>query len=148
MEPRGRDFLVTDEAPTPGFGLAADVERLGATLQDADAESEYEQIVVAYNGSPASRAALRRAALVAASECTITVVNVIPAEAAQEPGLQGSQHGWQQRCLAEALALLRRDGHDAFVEAAVGDPAAVIAETARAGSGSGRDRLRPPRDRA
>jgi hypothetical protein len=39
---------------------------------------------------------------------------------------------WQQRCLAEALALLRRDGHDAFVEAAVGDPAAVIAETAHA----------------
>jgi nucleotide-binding universal stress UspA family protein len=108
----------------------------------------YRRILVAYNGSDHARGALDRAAAIAAPDSAITVITVIPFEAigASPDPIKASDREWQWNCLVDATARLRQHGIDPYIEAAVGNPPAVIAETATAidadlvvlGNGQGR----------
>lgn len=93
----------------------------------------YKRILLAYNGSDHARAALNSAAAVAYPDSEVTVITVIPFEAigASPDPIKASDREWQWNCLVEATARLRQYGIDPYIEAAAGNPAAVIAETAR-----------------
>jgi nucleotide-binding universal stress UspA family protein len=108
------------------------VQRAAATLPRAAFPGRYRQILLAFNGSEDSIAALERVAAVAAPDSEITVVTVIPFEAigASPDPIKASDRAWQWNCLVDATAGLRRYGIDPYLEAAAGNPAAVIAETA------------------
>jgi nucleotide-binding universal stress UspA family protein len=126
----------------------AEVNRLVKTLPRTSSPKSYGQIVLAYDGSPGARAALDRVATVAAPDSQVTVVTVIPFESvgSQLDPIKPELRDWQWRTLTEAAALLARRGIKAFIEAAAGNPAPVILETARALDadlvvcGRGRDR--------
>jgi nucleotide-binding universal stress UspA family protein len=64
----------------------------------------------------------------------ITVITVIPFEAigASPDPIKASDRDWQWNCLVDATARLRQHGIDPYIEAAAGNPTAVIAETATA----------------
>jgi nucleotide-binding universal stress UspA family protein len=108
------------------------VERAAATLSRDSSPRRYGQILLAYNGTKDSIAALERVAAVAAPDSEVTVVTVIPFEAigASPDPIKASDLEWQWKCLVDATARLRRYGIDPVIEAAAGNPAAVIAETA------------------
>jgi nucleotide-binding universal stress UspA family protein len=108
------------------------VARAAGTLRGAPSLRRYQQILLAYNGSEDSLAALERVPAVAAPDSDITVVTVIPFEAisASTDPIKASDREWQWNCLVDATARLRRHGIDPYIEAAAGNPAAVIAETA------------------
>jgi len=114
---------------------AAEFERQvehAAAAVPRQAVRRYKQILVAYNGSDHARAALDRAAAVASPESEITVITVIPFEAigASPDPIKASDREWQWNCLVDATAQLRQLGIDPYIEAAAGNPAAVIADTA------------------
>jgi nucleotide-binding universal stress UspA family protein len=108
------------------------VERAAATLPPAPPPRRYRQILLAYNGSEDSIAALERLAAVAAHDSEVTVITVIPFEAisASPDPIKAADRKWQWNCLVDATARLRILGIDPDIEAAAGNPAAVIAETA------------------
>lgn len=110
-----------------------EVARAAASLQSNDSLGGYGQILVAYNGSTDARAALERVAAVASDDSHITVLTVIPYEAvgSRLDPISRSDRDWQWHCLVEAIAHLRGYGLEAFIEAAAGNPASVICETAR-----------------
>lgn len=126
----------------------AEVNRLIKALPPGRSPENYRHILVAYNGSPGARAALDRVATVAAPDSQVTVVTVIPFESvgSQLDPIKPELRDWQWRALTEATAVLARRGIKAFIEAAVGNPAPVILETADAlhadlvVCGRGRDR--------
>jgi nucleotide-binding universal stress UspA family protein len=93
----------------------------------------YTQILLAYDGSPGSRAALERVAAVASANASVTVITVIPFESvgSSPDPIKPAMRDWQWNALTEAIALLKQRGISAFIEAAAGNPAAVIVEVAR-----------------
>lgn len=93
----------------------------------------YKQILLAYDGSADARAALERVAAVASDDSDVTVITVIPYEAvgSRRDPIEPSERKWQWQCLVEATAYLREYGIEPFTEAAAGNPAPVICETAR-----------------
>jgi nucleotide-binding universal stress UspA family protein len=103
-----------------------------ATLPRAPSARRYRQILLAFNGSERSIAALERVAAIAAHDAEVTVITVIPFEAisASPDPIKAADREWQWNCLVEATARLRILGIDPYIEAAAGNPAAVIAETA------------------
>jgi nucleotide-binding universal stress UspA family protein len=109
------------------------VEHAAAALRPSPPH-RYRRILVAYNGSDHARAALDRAAAIAAPDSEITVITVIPFEAigASPDPIKPSDREWQWNCLVDATARLRRYGIDPYIEAAAGNPPVVIAETATA----------------
>jgi nucleotide-binding universal stress UspA family protein len=110
-----------------------DVRRLVDALPEPRPTNAYAQILVAYDGSKGARAALERAAAIASPNSTLTVITVIPFEAigASPDPIKPELRDWQWKALTEATALLERRGIHAFIEAAAGNPAAVIVEVAR-----------------
>lgn len=111
-----------------------EVARTTASLKDRGGDrGSYTQILVAFDGSADARAALERVAAVVSAEAAVTVVTVIPYEAvgAKLDPIASSDRDWQWQCLVEATAYLREHGIAPFIEAAAGNPAPVICETAR-----------------
>jgi nucleotide-binding universal stress UspA family protein len=110
-----------------------EVTRATASLHHRDARAPYTQILLAYDGSADARAALERVASVASEGSEITVVTVIPYEAvgSKLDPIDATDRDWQWKCLIEATAYLRAEGIESFIEAAAGNPAPVICETAR-----------------
>jgi nucleotide-binding universal stress UspA family protein len=108
------------------------VERAAATLPRAPSPRRYRQILLAYNGSEHSIAALELVAAVAARDSEVTVIAVVPFEAisASLGPINADDREWQWHCLVDATARLRNLGIDPYIEAAAGNPSAVIAETA------------------
>jgi nucleotide-binding universal stress UspA family protein len=96
------------------------------------APRRYRQILLAYDGGKHSIAALERVPVIAAPDSEITILTVIPFEAisASPDPIKSSDRDWQWNCLVDATARLRNFGVDPYVEAAAGNPAAVIVETA------------------
>jgi len=97
------------------------------------APRRYRQILLAYDGGKHSIAALERVPAVATPDSEVTVLTVIPFEAisASPDPIKASDRKWQWNCLVDATARLRNLGVEPYLEAAAGNPAAVIAETAR-----------------
>jgi nucleotide-binding universal stress UspA family protein len=110
-----------------------EVQHLVAVLPAAQPTNGYDQILIAYDGSTGARAALDRAAAIASPNSTVTVITVIPFEAvgASPDPIEPELRDWQWRALTEATALLEQRGIRGFIEAAAGNPAAVIMEVAR-----------------
>jgi nucleotide-binding universal stress UspA family protein len=110
-----------------------EVARAVASLAHNDSRGGYKQILLAYDGSADARAALERVVAVASDDSRVTVVTVIPYEAvgSRLDPIQPSDRNWQWHCLVEATAYLRECGIEPFIEAAAGNPAPVICETAR-----------------
>jgi nucleotide-binding universal stress UspA family protein len=108
------------------------VERAAAALPRAPSPRRYRQILLGYNQSGDSIAALERVAAVAAHDSEVTVITVIPFEAisASPDPINAADREWQWNCLVDATARLRSLGIDPYLEAAAGNPSAVIAETA------------------
>jgi nucleotide-binding universal stress UspA family protein len=108
------------------------VERAAAALSRAPSPRRYRQILLGYNRSEDSIAALERVAAVAAHDSEVTVITVIPFEAisASPDPINAADREWQWNCLVDATARLRNLGIDPYLEAAAGNPSAVIAETA------------------
>jgi nucleotide-binding universal stress UspA family protein len=109
-----------------------EVQRLVESLPTPNPVHGYRQILLAYDGSPGARAALDRVAAVASSETTVTVITVIPFEAigSSPDPIKPELRDWQWNSLTEATALLEQHGIRPFIEAAAGNPAAVIREVA------------------
>jgi nucleotide-binding universal stress UspA family protein len=109
------------------------VGRATAFQDHRHARGHYRQILLAYDGSADARAALERVAAVAAADSDVTVLTVIPYEAigAKLDPIESSDRAWQWQCLVEATARLREHGIEPFIEAAAGNPAPVISDTAR-----------------
>jgi nucleotide-binding universal stress UspA family protein len=110
-----------------------EVTRATASLHHRDARASYTKILLAYDGSADARAALERVASVASEGSQVTVVTVIPYEAvgSKLDPIDPTDRDWQWNCLIEATAHLRAEGMESFIEAAAGNPAPVICETAR-----------------
>jgi nucleotide-binding universal stress UspA family protein len=110
-----------------------EVARAAASVSHNDSRGRYAQILLAYDGSADARAALERVAAVASDDSHVTVVSVIPYEAvgSKLDPIKPSDRNWQWQCLVEATAYLREYGIEPFIEAAAGNPAPVICETAR-----------------
>jgi nucleotide-binding universal stress UspA family protein len=110
-----------------------EVTRAAASFQHRDARAPYTKILLAYDGSADARAALERVPSVASEGSEVTVVTVIPYEAvgSKLDPIDPTDRDWQWKCLIEATAYLRTEGIDSFIEAAAGNPAPVICETAR-----------------
>jgi nucleotide-binding universal stress UspA family protein len=108
------------------------VESAAAALPHAPAPHRYRQILLSYNRSEDSIAALERVAAVAAHDSEVTVITVIPFEAisASPDPINAAEREWQWNCLVDATARLRNLGIDPYLEAAAGNPSVVIAETA------------------
>jgi nucleotide-binding universal stress UspA family protein len=108
------------------------VERAATALPHAPSLHRYRQILLAYTRSEDSIAALERVASVAAHDSEVTVITVIPFEAisASLDPINAADREWQWSCLVDATARLRNLGIDPYLEAAAGNPSAVIAETA------------------
>lgn len=109
------------------------MQRLVASLPDPRPLDAYRQILLAYDGSDGARVALARVAAIATANSTVAVITVIPFEsivAGPDP-IKQEPREWQWRALTEATALLERRGIHPFIEAAAGNPAAVITEVAR-----------------
>ena len=124
-------------SPTSGAQPAnfhADVSRLADSLPPAACPDGYRQILLGYDGSPGARAALERAPAFASPEALVTVITVIPFESVGSSfdPIKPEQRDWQLRLLTDATAVLKQHGIEAFIEPAVGSPAPVILETARA----------------
>jgi nucleotide-binding universal stress UspA family protein len=109
------------------------IAHAAASFKHRDARGHYREILLAYDGSADARAALERVAAVASEDSEVTVVTVIPYEAvgSKLDPIEPSDREWQWHCLVEATAYLRGDGIEPFIEAAAGNPAPVICETAR-----------------
>lgn len=92
----------------------------------------YRQVLLAYDGTPGARAALDRVAAVATADTVVTVITVIPFESigSSPDPIKPEFREWQWNCLTEATALLEQRGIRPFIEAAAGNPAAVIREVA------------------
>ena len=114
-------------------GFEQEVACAAMSLARRDSRGRYGQILLAYDGSADARAALERVAAVASDDATVTVLTVIPYEAVSSKldPIHPDDRDWQWRCLVEATAYLREHGVDSFIEAAAGNPAPVICETAR-----------------
>lgn len=110
-----------------------EVRRVVESLPYPSRAEGYRQILLAYDGSPGAQAALERAAAVASPETYVTVITVIPFESvgASPDPIKKDLRDWQWDSLTKATALLERRSVQAFVEAAAGNPARVIVETAR-----------------
>lgn len=110
-----------------------DVRSLVESLPTPNRPQPYRQILLAYDGSPGAKAALERIAVVASPETVVTVITVIPFESvgASPDPIKPELRDWQWSALIEATALLEKRSIRAFVEAAAGNPALVILETAR-----------------
>jgi nucleotide-binding universal stress UspA family protein len=110
-----------------------EVTRATASLQHPYARAPYTKILLAYDGSADAHAALERVASVASEGSEITIVTVIPYEAvgSKLDPIDPTDRDWQWKCLIEATAYLRAEGIESFIEAAAGNPAPVICETAR-----------------
>jgi nucleotide-binding universal stress UspA family protein len=90
-------------------------------------------LIVAYDGSPEARRALDHAAALAGPGSQVTVINVVPAQAAGarlEP-VGEAQRARQRAQLEEARVLLDRRGLRVRTVAAVGDPFYEISTLAR-----------------
>jgi nucleotide-binding universal stress UspA family protein len=109
------------------------VARVAAALNQRPARGAYTQILLAYDGSADARAALERVAAVVSDDCDVTVVTVIPYEAvgSKLDPIEPTDRDWQRQRLVEATAYLREHGIEPFIEAAAGNPAPVICDTAR-----------------
>jgi len=110
----------------------AEVARAAIALAAPGRRRLYRQVLVAYDGTPDARAALERVPALVASQGEVTVLTVIPVEAvgSNPDPITTRQRQWQWNCLVEATACLRASGIDPFIEAAGGNPSAVIYETA------------------
>jgi nucleotide-binding universal stress UspA family protein len=117
----------------PPDAFEQEVERLVEHLPRPDPIHGYRQILLAYDGSDGAKAALDRVAAVATSDSCVTVISVIPFESigASPDPIKPKLRDWQWCALTEATALLAQRGIRPFIEAAAGDPAAVIEEVAR-----------------
>jgi Universal stress protein family len=95
-----------------------EVERLLTQLPPLAPSHAYRQILLAYDGSPAARAALERVAAVTTSETTVTVITVIPFESigASPDPIKPELRDWQWHSLTEAAALLEQRGIKAFID--------------------------------
>ena len=117
-------------------GETAEFERqvldAASTLPRTPSSRPYRQILVAYDHSENSIAALEHVAAVAAHDSEVTVITVIPFEAisASPDPINSADREWQWNCLVDATARLRNLGIDPYLEVAAGNPSAVIAETA------------------
>jgi nucleotide-binding universal stress UspA family protein len=111
-----------------------------------------ETLVVAYDGSPASRRALVRAAAIARRRAVVSVVNVIRAQSVSSRLVTAteSERLVQDRLLREAQIFLEDRGIECRTVPAVGDPSVEVlaaVEELRArwlviGRGDRRHRLR------
>ena len=113
-------------------GFDRQVAEAAAALNQRPARGAYTEILLAYDGSADARAALERVAAVASDGSEVTVVTVIPYEAvgSKLDPIAPTDRDWQWRCLVDATAHLREYGIEPFIEAAAGNPAPVICETA------------------
>jgi nucleotide-binding universal stress UspA family protein len=109
------------------------VEHAAAARREPVRRRTYREVLLAYDGTPDARAALERVATVASPGTHVTVIAVIPYEAvgSRLDPIKPEQREWQWNCLVEATAYLRAVGIDPFIEAAAGNPATVIRETAQ-----------------
>jgi len=119
-----------------GRGLDAFEQDVAAAAQSPkhrDGRGAYIRILLAYDGSADARAALERVVAVASEDAEVSVLAVIPYEAvgSKLDPISEADRQWQWHCLVEATAYLRSCGVEPFIEAAAGNPAAVILETAR-----------------
>jgi nucleotide-binding universal stress UspA family protein len=111
-----------------------------------------EAIVVAYDGSPAARRALRHAAGLARRQAVVTVVNVIRNQAVSSRLVTATdaEELEQDRLLREAEIFFADRGVECRTVAAIGDPSAEILSVAEGldarwlivGRGDHRHRLR------
>jgi nucleotide-binding universal stress UspA family protein len=90
------------------------VEHAASTLPRTPSSPTYRQILVAYDHSEHSIAALERVAAVAAHDSDVTVITVIPFEAigASPDPISAADREWQWNCLVDATARLRTRGID------------------------------------
>jgi nucleotide-binding universal stress UspA family protein len=94
------------------------------------------KILVAFDGSPESRRALREAARIARGD-GVAVVHVIPAQSVSSRlvSLPAEKQDRQRRLLMEASRLLARDGVEAELVEAAGDPLTeILAASERLGA--------------
>ena len=89
-------------------------------------------MLVAYDGSPAGRRALVHAADIVGRSGTVTVVNVVPAQAvgSRLQTVTDEQRQQQRDILGEAQSVLASHGVHSNVVAACGNPYSEILETA------------------
>jgi nucleotide-binding universal stress UspA family protein len=87
-----------------------------------------QAVVVAYDGSPAARRALRHAAGLARRQAVVTVVNVIRNQAVSSRLVTATdaEELEQDRLLREAQIYLEDRGVECRTVAAIGDPSAEI----------------------
>jgi len=83
----------------------------------------YREILIGYHGTQGARDALERVPALVSDGTEVTVVTVIGSTTHEEID-------WQWRCIVEATAYLRSFGIDPYLEAATGNPATAILETA------------------
>jgi nucleotide-binding universal stress UspA family protein len=99
-----------------------------------DAELKAEPIIVAYDGSPAAKRALARAAMVAGERWSIVIVTVAEPDirtAAGETIAEGSTSADAEAVLEEAASLLAGRGVDFWTRTERGDPAETLVSVAR-----------------
>src|SRR5262249_45758197 len=116
-------MTITSDSDQETAQFERQVERAAATLPHAPSLRRYRQILVAYNGSEDSIAALERVAAIAAHDSEVTVITVVPFEAisASPDPIKAADRKWQWNCLVDATARLRILGIDPDIEAAVGN---------------------------
>jgi nucleotide-binding universal stress UspA family protein len=93
----------------------------------------YRHVLVAYDGTRHSRAALERVPGLVSPDTDVTVITVVPelAAGANVGLLEHADREWQRDRLTEAAAYLDACGVDATVEPRTGTPSAAIRETAQ-----------------
>ena len=86
------------------------------------------KILVAYDGSPEARRALHEAAVLARGGRGVAVVHVIPVQSvgSRLVSLSEDKQALQRRLLAEASRLLAKEGVEAEIVEAAGDPLTEI----------------------
>src|SRR5262249_44436575 len=152
--PRMSTSRFGDRATDPGLREFENaVEHAAVGLRRPLGRDGYEEILVAYDGSPQAQAALARVPALVSGRTRVTVSAVIPFDGvgSRRDGTDPEQRAWQWKCLVDATAYLREFGIDPFIEAAEGRAAAVIRETAESlpadlvvlGQGRSRGRRRP-----
>lgn len=95
---------------------------------------EYRSVLLAYDDSPRAQEALTRVVAIVSPDTLVTVITVVALESGcpRSAPVSPERLDWQWRTLTAATTYLREHGIRPFIEAAVGNPALAILETAQA----------------